>query len=321
MKILHLTHHSGCQSNIEYIIKTLGHEITTMPEVYSWNYNIGHKRAEELWNKHKEYFESFDLIITSDTAPLSRIFLQNNYKGKLIIWVSNRFNYFDGATNDCNFPDQEFYDMFKESKNVKIFSYTKFENEYAKKYGVYWRNEIIKPCVEIDKVDFVSAFPENINKSEVFFIPPYHNDTIFMDLKGKCNQLGIPVYAGRYNGPLDLLDVKGIIHIPYAWANFALQEQWSMGKVYFIPSKAFLLKLSKQSNFWWQDSWALDNLIESSEWYCPENQSLFMYFNDWNHLKELAQQNDLIQNKSKQILEFSKQHNIKSLNQWENALK
>ena len=33
-------------------------------------YNVGHERAQNIWNKHKDYFNQFDAIITSDTAPL-----------------------------------------------------------------------------------------------------------------------------------------------------------------------------------------------------------------------------------------------------------
>ena len=32
-------------------------------------YNIGHQIAEKYYNKHFEYFNTFNIIITSDTAP------------------------------------------------------------------------------------------------------------------------------------------------------------------------------------------------------------------------------------------------------------
>ena len=66
-------------------------------------YNIGHQRAETVWNRHKDYFDKFDVIVTSDTAPLSRIFLQNGWRKPLIIWVCNRFDYCDYASLDLVF--------------------------------------------------------------------------------------------------------------------------------------------------------------------------------------------------------------------------
>lgn len=320
MKILHISYHDGCVKTLNFVAQSLGHEITT--QYANWNYNIGHDRAIEIWNKHKDYYNQFDLIITSDTAPLSRIFLQNNFNGKLIIWCCNRFCYFDEASNDCGFPDPEYFNLIRSIKsrsNVKMLSYTKFEYEYARKYkNVDFGDEIIKPCAFIEECSS-SAFPSDINKSETFFIPSYHNDTIFMNLKKKCDELEINSYSGRYNGPSDLKGVKGIIHIPYAWSNLALFENWSLGNVYFIPSKQFLLTLAKQNNFWWQDSYAL-SLIDSSEWYLPEHKDLFMYFDNWEHLKSLTNDCGLLQGKKKKVSEFSNKHSEKTLVQWKSAI-
>lgn len=323
MKILHLTHHSGCQLSLDFVGKSLGHEVVTMPEVWGWNYNVGHDRAETLWNQHKDYFNQFDLIITSDTAPLSRIFLQNaHWNKKLIVWVCNRWNYADSRTLDCEFPDQEFHQLFQPSKNTKIFSYTKFEYEYAQNFcKKNWGNQIIKPCIEVSaQNDFISNFPSNVNKSDTFFIPPYHNDTIFMNLKQKCDSLGIETYNGRYNGPQDLMGIKGIIHIPYGWSFLSIFENFALGNVYLIPSKDFLLRLSKQPNFWWQDAYALDRFITSAEFYLPEHKDLFIYFNDWVDLQRLSKQESLLQEKKQLVSQFSKKHVMDVLNQWQTAL-
>jgi hypothetical protein len=320
VKILHITFHRGCELNLNYVAQQLGHEITT--QYPDWGYNIGHARAETIWNKYRDYYNQFDLIITSDTAPLSRILMQNNYSGKLIIWVCNRFDYCDMATNDCRFPDQEYYDIFRASinkPNVKIFSYTKFEHEYAAKYrNVIWSGDIIKPCSFHEPSVKPSAFPSNIIKSETFLIPPYHNDTLLLNLKSKCDSLGIQTYGGRYNGPSDLKDIKGIIHIPYAWSNLALFENWSLGNVYFIPTKRFLIELSNLGNFFWSPPFPHE-FIESSEWYLPEHKDLFIYFDNWNHLKTLVSDSTLLANKRQQTLQFSNTHTLLMLGKWREA--
>ncbi len=321
MKILHITYHNGCELNINFVAKQLGYDLTTQRA--DWNYNIGHARALEIWNKHKDFYNQFDAIITSDTAPLSRIFLQNNYSGKLIIWVCNRFDYCDVSSNDCNFPDLEYYQLFRsipQRKNVKIFSYTKFEHEYAKKYkNVIWSPITIKPSSFVEIKEVKSEFPSHIQKDQIFFIPPYHNDTIFMNLKNKCDELGILSYNGRYNGPSDLLGIKGIIHIPYAWSNLALFENWALGNVYFIPSKEFLINLANQGDFFWSPPFP-HSFIESSEWYLPEHKDLFMYFDSWSHLREIVNYPNLIQEKRNKILQFSKMHTDKTIQQWKKAI-
>ena len=320
IKVLHVSYHQGCIKNLNFIFNELS--IESEVQIADWNYNIGHDRSIKIWEKYKDYYNSFDVIITSDTCPLSRVFLQNNYSGKLIIWICNRFDYCDQATNDCNFPDVQYYDLIKSATinpNVKIFSYTKFEHEYARDFkNLEVGKLLIKPCAFVDSGS-QTLIPENIIKKETFFIPQYHNDSIFMNLHEKCEELKINSYCGRYSGPSDLEGFKGIIHIPYAWSNLALFENWSIGNVYYIPSKEFLLELSKQSNFFWSPPFS-EKHLDSSEWYLPEHNNLFIYFNDWNHLKELSSNYTLINNRKKNAIEYINEQTKKTLEQWDLAI-
>lgn len=318
MRILHITHHLGCDENIKFVCKNLGYELET--QFANWSYNVDKELAVKVYNQHKDYYNSFDLIITSDTASLARIFLQNGFKGKLLIWVCNRFDYYVHPSENA-FPDDEFYELFRGASylsNVKVYSYTKFEHEYAEKYrNVLWQNKTLKPCGFIDEdVNFVSTIP---NKENLFFITRYYNDNIFMDLKAKCDELNIPNYRGQYNGPLDLKGVKGIIHIPYAWSNLALFENWHLGNVYFIPSEEFLLKLKAKGNFFWSPPFD-EEFIRSSEWYLPEHKELFMYFNSFEELKQLTEDEELINKKKQIIKEFIPKYSIEMLNKWREAI-
>lgn len=321
MRILHVTHHEGCKIAIDYVCNKLGYYIETQKA--NWNYNMSRNLAISIWEQNKEYYNSFDCIITSDTSSLSRIFLQNKFSKKLIIWVCNRFDYADQETNNCGFPDLEFYELFKNSKNnpnVHIRSYTKFEHEYALKYrGISWDDDVIRPCNDIDGNSYSEYFLSGQKKSETFFITRYHNDNIFMDLKSKCDSLGIPNYRGQYNGPLDLKGIKGIIHIPYAWSNLAIFENWSMGNVYFIPSKKLLLELSIGDNFFWSPPFDRQYL-ESSEWYLPSHSNLFIYFDSFEDLSSLTKDENLIHKVRNNVLNFSKIHTEKTLLQWKSLI-
>src|SRR5579872_2660547 len=87
LKVLHLSFHKGCMEDIEQVASELGFDVTSW-SIYqlgdkwegSWagndSYNIDADRAQRVWNLHHDFFNQFDMIITSDTAPLSRIFLQ-----------------------------------------------------------------------------------------------------------------------------------------------------------------------------------------------------------------------------------------------------
>jgi hypothetical protein len=329
LKVLHLTFHRGCATEIEMVSQKLSLDLTTwciqdlppyfFDELSKGNvlYNIGHDRAERIWSKHQHYFESFDVIITSDIAPLSRIFLQNKWEKPLIIWVCNRFDYCDRASLDCVFPDDEYYHLFSqaaEQKNVAIVAYTEFEHIYARSKGVHSGNITIQPSGAFVSQQVQSSVPENIVKEETFFLPPYHNETIFMNLSEYCTKLGIKSYCGHYNGPNDLQDFKGMIHVPYAWSNFALFENMHLGIPYFVPSPIFMARLiSKGAHF--QDAHLAKKHLNACEWYSGKYTPFIVYFESWDDLVVKLRTYDYLGNRQK-ILDLAKQHDEKTFSLW-----
>jgi hypothetical protein len=311
MKMLHVSYHNGCIGDINYVASKLGVDISVLRA--NWDYLINHDQAKVIWEKYEDYFNSFDTIITSDTAPLSRIFLQNGYKGKLIVWICNRFDYPDRD----GFPDTEYFNLWNSNLNndkVSFISYTPFEYVYARQRGIQLSDFVIKPIAgAVDKLSGTDI-PDNINKSETFFIPYYHNDTIYMNLHGKCTLLGIGCYSGSYKGIQDLSEFKGIIHIPYAWSNLALFEAIKIGLPHLIPSKRFLLELADRNNFFWSPPFQRDN-IDYSEWYCGDLKDLFVYFDSWEDLKDKVINYDLNSIKDKRI-SFSIKHEEIELEKW-----
>jgi hypothetical protein len=329
LHILHVSFHRGCIQEIEMIAQELQCKVTSLfiPDLAAQEfdgcsagnalYNIGHDRANNIWNKHKDYFNQFDAIITSDTAPLARIFLQNNYKKPLIIWVCNRFDYADHSSLDCDFPDEEYYDLFRQAQNkqnIFIVPYTAFESFYAAQKNVTFNHEVIKPIGITLNQNQPSAIANYINKAETFFIPPYLNDTS-MNLSQECSLLGINTYNGRYNGSHDLKGFKGIIHIPYAWSNVAFFENIQHGLAYFIPSKDFLFKILNK--IWWQNVDILTKEPHLAEWYNNENSEIITYFDSWDDLKNKIESTnfDALQTK---IKKYAQQHRDTTINKWEN---
>lgn len=327
LKILHIGFHFGCLKAFESVAEHLDVQVTSLMMSdflkmrnleNEYCYNIGHRRAEVIWNAFSDYFNEFDVVMTSDTGPLARIFLQNNLEKHLVIWICNRFDYYDSASLDCDFPDKEFYDLYRKASTnpkVTIVNYTKMEHVYALSKGVNTGNVVIKPYGVIDDNRLESYIPSHISKEDTFFIPPYHNDTYCTHLLHKCERLKITAYQGSYHGPQDIKDFKGIIHIPYAWSNVALFENFQLGLVYFIPTKRFFSEIRNYNEFFFQDPEFLEKHLDIAEFYDQENAPYIVYFDSWKDLKRKIKETDFSQ-KREEIKEFGLKKRLEAIQKW-----
>jgi hypothetical protein len=329
LKLLHLSFHKGCIREIKYIAQELGIELHSVYVQDDWVkdnnydgitkgnaiYNVSHQRAHDVWNRHKDFFAQFDAVITSDTVPLSRIFLQNGWSKPLIIWMCNRFDYTDWGSSRQGFPDDEYYALLKEAtqkQNVYFIAYNEFEYVYGKSRGIDFGTQIITPSGKFKNKAKQSMVPADINKAETFFIPPRNNDIQLLD---QCKRLGIPCYRGIYNGPADLQGFKGVIHVPYAWSNLALFENIQLGLPYFIPTKRFMLELLSTGRAWWPNVEYMYQWAEVSEWYNPTHQSWFIFFDSWDDLKTKINSTHF-ENQRNTIAKIGAEHTADVLAQW-----
>ncbi|MDE3055438.1 MAG: hypothetical protein KGI80_01895 [Verrucomicrobiota bacterium] len=330
-KILHLTMHKGCAAAFSAIAKEMNATVTTwhvslMPPRFMDDvttdgglfYNMTHRRAEAIWKKHRDFFEQFDLICVSDTSPLSRIFLQNGFKKPLLIWICNRFDYSEERLLDEPFPDQEYYDLFAQAKkmpNVRIVGYTRFENYYAYMKGIDIGSACLPPCVQPQAAPILPS-------RELFLLPPYHNETIFMDLQAHLNGYGVPAKCTRYNGPLDMASYKGVICLPYSWSNLALFEGLALGVPYFIPSREFFLDLAHEPNYFLPNLGMLlaHDLIDLTEWYDPSREEAFIFFDSWEDLVEKVKTTDYEAQRAK-VLAYAKKFYKETMQGWKELFK
>ena len=76
MRLLHIGFTIDIHYDIMYICKKL--KIKTSFHIFEdgtkGKYNIGKERANNYFKKHREYFETFDIILVSDTSPIARVF-------------------------------------------------------------------------------------------------------------------------------------------------------------------------------------------------------------------------------------------------------
>ena len=299
LNVVHLTCHSGTTIHLDFIGRKLGWNLVTinllMDQKTNSVYNMTSDRADKYWEIYKDQIMNSDVVISSDTAPMSRIVLEHldEYKGKVIVWTCNRFDYSD---NIEEFPDQGWYDLVESTTRehgdrVRMVSYTKIERIYATDMGVFWdgpfADMVLKPIGnELGPIPKQSEIPVHINKSEYLFIPPYLNDEKLIDFKF-LDDNGILYYRGRYNGPEDLIGFKAILHIPYAASNLALFENLQRGIPYYIPSISFMKDLLKIHG-WFSGG---VNRFQYSEWYDINMRHLFAYFDSWEDLKNKINDN------------------------------
>lgn len=334
-KILHLSFHQGCVNDFKEVIKHFPYI-----ELTSWNiisdvkkldkytfgsaiYNMGKERAHRIWEQHADYFNSFDMIVTSDTAPLSRIFLQNNWKKPLLIWVCNRFDYYDGASLDCNFPDAEYYDLIRQTSiqpNVKVISYTPYEIFYARKKNVDWGDLVIKPVGSEPSLLSRSSIPDYVNKPTTIFIIPrleswgQGQGNQLNYIIQECDARGINTYSGAYQGPDDLTDFKAVILFPYALSNLILFENMRRGIIHLVPTVRFVNELRTQGKPVCFNPEALNN-SEFCECYHTDNRDHIVYFDSWDDLSTKITQINFDEQRSK-VESFGKLHKDTMLERW-----
>ena len=284
---LHITFHSGCANVIRQVFPDVVTKLVTSGKD-GYYYNMTPPRSEQVWEKEKDYFNSFDTIIVSDTIPLARPLL-DNYDGNIILYISNRFDY--GDTKDPEvFPDEDYYnEMSKSRLNVKVIANNYFDKWYAEERRFM-----------VDGVIKSATPPHPPIKKERYYVPVYWNDNLF-DLATKCSHLN-PL-TGRYgDGQLDTF--KAIIHIPYTWASIALYDALAAGVPYYVPTPRLLMELYPTKDFWFQNANYLKKYINLCEFYRKENSIFVKYFDSFDEIKDIEA--DGIYEEAARIYETSK---------------
>jgi hypothetical protein len=275
MKVLALGFHKGALDSLDEVFCAIDDvELDTwLLAINEFHYNITKQEAQKLWNKHKAYFTKYDCIITSDTAILSRIFLENGYSGKLIIWICNRFDYRDGGGKH----DDEYYEVIKEAQfkeNVHIVAYTKYDQIYAKGKGINVE-EVILPAFE--------PRPFNENRTGVYYIPSYENNRIF-HIEDKAK---FPVKTGRYKEDNDLWEFKAIFHLPYHWNGVLNYKCLAYSTPFYVPSLEMIKRLIKKGNYWFQNSNDFEKWGHVCDFYDKDNAVFMNYFDTFNDIKDI----------------------------------
>jgi len=331
-KVLHLSHHYGCLKDHQYICSNLGLELES---IYSHSgtilpkgcYRLDSEQANEIWNKNQDYFKSFDYIITSDTAPLSRIILQNidNFSGKLIVWICNRFDY--------NLEwDSSYYELIKNYSNhekVKLIPYTEFERFWLNRFGIETKYETIRPIGlvineslskdEEYSIGFDGNYKMDLSGGDVL-VSRYHNDNIFQNSKSICESFGLVASHAKYRGSLELETLSKLYEcfliFPDAYSKFTAFELMQLKMPVILPTEKFLLQCSVKPGYFFSTG-VNSNTVKYCEWYNEYFEKFAVYFEDLEGIPDAVQ---MVKDNKKEICDImdtlAKTHKEKTLNQW-----
>jgi hypothetical protein len=297
MKILHLSYHVGCINDINYIFSKLGHSITS--ERCSFPYHIPQNKAIEYWNDRKDYYQSFDIIITSDTVAISYIFLLqlDILTPHLIILNCNRFDY--SMTSE-----QKFYNLLREIKNkpdkITYIPYTTFEKIWCAKHGISVTEQTIEPVGKVDNSNpyicpniqnsfgSINTQLSNGKKEDTIFIQTYHNHIKFMNLPYLLYTKGISVEYGGYDTIEQLNNYKAIVVFPDAFSKYFITESIQNNIIVLLPSQEFLLELVSKTNYFFNIEGSSGKLqrdwLNLCDWY--KYAETRIYFNSFNDMFE-----------------------------------
>lgn len=329
-KILHISHHYGCFRDQDYVLHTLGLEVTNYKFTENL-YQITKEVSDSFWYQNKEILNSFDYILTSDTAGLSRIFLEHidELKPKLVIWICNRF---DVVMND----EPVFYELFKQHinhPNVRVVPYTFFEKMWCLMKGIDISfTEVITPIgkeLPNPNSDGWYNLPNSQWYNETYgasnphdaelLVTGYRNDHFFMPLGNTLRNLGVSVYDGTFPHISAVKRYKGMCTLPDAFSKFLTFETIQHNIPVILPSKAFLHHLCHQPDYLFNVTGyggaelMTEDLIALCEWYKPEFNSCRFYFNAFEEIPEI------VKSINKDTVDYSAiglQHENEMLTKW-----
>lgn len=307
MKILHLSFHYGCISDLNYVFTKLEHHITHHFVKDQIPYHITESIARSIWQKNKDHYNSYDMIITSDTVALSYIFLLHLHELKpfLVILNCNRFNY--GMDSERRFLQllQEVQSHGRYVERVMYLPYTDFERIWCGKHHIFLHERSVMPMGHYehhinDANLILECFKPTQTEyrtkelSETIFLQNYHNHYAFMNLSKFLYDHQISVDFGSYSQLDELLAYKAIVVLPDQFSKYFTFESIQKELVVVMPSPKFLMELVKKPGYYFNVEGSSGKLtpeyINLCEW-CkyPETR---IYFDSFDEMIRILQHLD-----------------------------
>ena len=309
-KILYISRHDGTIANFDYIAKHLGFNITLLRPDYKYGGYPECYCKDKCSSFVKEKCYEFDYIIICDTIPDSFVFLINKCNKKIILEITNRF--------DFGIKDKNYYKIFAKAlrnKNIIVVENNPFEVYNACEKNVFIKNYyLIRP---------IGNPPNIVVKKEH---DHYHDivaviDNIYQQtsklLMKKLNEIKLPykILPHKYGGPLVLSTYKAIIMLPYQVSVMKMMENLRYGVPMIIPSEKLLRELIKGNySFAAPKLFKIKNGVKHYiEFYNDLFRDYFIYFDSFNDLHNIITNVDFktLREKEKKFMKYYEQKAIK----------
>lgn len=337
MKILHVSFHCGCISDIQSVFEKLGHDVAHSYLKYKVPYTVTESIAHKMWMDNKSYFNTFDIIITTDTVALSYPFILhlNELKPHLIILNCNRFTY--GMEHEHRFIRllQDIQSDVSYLSKVTYIPYTDFERIWCGRFNIFLHERAIMPYGKYpkhinDAEDMKLSFQEKEKQyqhdqdANTIFIQRYHNHHVFTDLAKMLATNGISCVRGSYVDIKELTNYKAAVVLPDQFSKYFVFESIQSELVVFLPTTRFLMELVQQNGYYFNIEGSSGRLtpefVNLCEWTkYPEARVLFDSFDDMiNKIKTVTP--EIIEQKKKWCRFYGSVIEKEHVLQWNNIL-
>jgi len=317
MTFFNIDQHVSVNSNIEYILKKLGHslEIISLSQ-HHWVMNrerfhvpfieenihclIEKEKWQEFYTVFKHPLASFDGFIVCH-PPIFAVLYKNFVNKPIIVQISIRYDF----PYTDNLKQLKIFNDFLLSDSVIITANNKLDKAYFED-----RTDGKKEC------KYIPSLCEYTNMT----YKPQRNEFLLYDNQ---RQYQIKDTVNRHDLPdghkwVDIGAFKGIIHIPYNISTMSFFEQYTACIPLFFPSKKFLLELYYQGArvldqcFWSQEqhgkygSQTMDKVLDLADFYSETFPHVIM-FDSIQQLEDKLHDNSLLEQTTGKMEEDNKE--------------
>jgi len=266
-------------------------------------YHITEAIAHQLWNTYKDLYQSYDIILTSDTVALSYIFLLHleELKPHLIILNCNRYSYaMEHEPKFTQLLQMVQNNAAKYLSKVTYIPYTDFERIWCGKNQIYLHERAIMPIGKYtkhinDANDILDCFKPTDTQyrtkdiGETIFLQNYHNYSQFMNLSKYLYDNCISVDKGSYVNLEEIKAYKAMVVLPDQFSKYFTYESIQEDIVVFMPSAKFLMELVKKPGYYFSiegsSGLLTPEFVNLCEWYkYPETR---IYFDSFDEMVQL----------------------------------
>lgn len=195
-----------------------------------------------------------------------------------------------------------------------------YEIYYAGLKNVDLGDTVIKACASYINKNLIPC-PDNLGVNERIFVHQ-RSEQVQIDrsqlgpVTSILSDMEIPHASYRYQNVEELATFKGVLYLPYQWYQIAPFETTQLHLPTYVPSKKFLLELINKKNYFFENIEHMDrNHICLAEWYQPQVQQLFIYFDSWEDLKVKITATDQLE-VQKRMASFAEKHEKEMLSRW-----